>query len=66
MCVTVPNKILFSLFIAVVPAQLVKVLFAEKTMKLGILSFSGIFMKQFHWLCKKVHRSYFGFHKITY
>lgn len=45
MCVAVPNKIFFSLFLAVVPVQLVEVLFVEKTMKLGILSFSGIFIK---------------------
>lgn len=53
MCVAVPNKILFSLFIAVVPVQLVKVLFAEKTMNLGILSFGGIFMSNFAGYVKK-------------
>lgn len=53
MCVAVPNKILFSLFIAVLPVQLVKVLFAEKTMNLGILSFSRIFMMKLRQLRKK-------------
>lgn len=53
MCVTAPNKIFFPLFTLVVPVQMVKVLFAEKTMKM-FLSLGGYYER----LNSKTHLLY--------